>query len=194
MFHVRTKHPKFYLKKENYQFLDFYREHKIDKPEESNENQEYIADSLQKPFQFPGGHDESKVYKEYEMCNNLIQSRNSAFSFINKNTRESATQTDFSNQTSNQTSPFDYEFNGKLVDFCKKSIDLIDYAHNILTLNNSDVPHSQGINHHEVVVSNFKENILPVKTQLDSIYYEIEKRRKIFSFLKYYQKDYRIMH
>ena len=79
-----------------------------------------------------------------------------------------------------------YEFNGKLVDFCKKSIDLIDYVHQVLMINNQSAPLGMGMNN-ENAQFNFNDNILPIKSQIDGIYYEIEKRRKIFSFLEYYQ-------
>ena len=218
MFHIRTKHPKFYLKKDNYQFLDFYRQHNFDKTEEISHNQE-SEDFIEKSIEYV--EIPRKSIKKDEIFNNTIPRNsaflpaggNSAFNLINnslmnnnhimnnnlmnnkpimnnnltnKNTRESSTQTDFQSQPLQN----DYEFNGKLVNFCKKSIDLIDYVHQNLMLNNSNA--SLGMNQNDALF-NFNDNILPVKSQLDSIYYEIEKRRKIFSFLEYYQ-NVKVMH
>ena len=218
MFHIRTKHPKFYLKKDNYQFLDFYRQHNFDKTEEISHNQE-SEDFMGKSIEYV--EIPRKSIKKDEIFNNTIPRNsaffpaggNSAFNLINnslmnnnhimnnnlmnnnpimnnnltnKNTRESSTQTDFQAQPLQN----DYEFNGKLVNFCKKSIDLIDYVHQNLMLNNSNA--SLGMNQNDALF-NFNDNILPVKSQLDSIYYEIEKRRKISSFLEYYQ-NVKVMH
>lgn len=167
--------------------MDFYRQHKFDKSEVLSHAQGSNSDSLDKECEIFQESDEVKKFVNNELTRDFMKSNKSAFSlFNNKKTNEIATQTD----ALAQTATYDLEFNGQLVDFCKKSIDLIEHVHNILTINKDSSEVNQTLNHNNMIF-NFKENVLPVKMQLGNIYDEIEKKRKIFSFLGYYYKDLR---